>query len=147
MSSARIQSQLDTPKTWILNDRMFRIKSWEIKEDEIKQLLDSIVKHDYKINLIRGKEGELKGITLLYLNHKEDVETIRTNLLVTSSGTELRKTSQIPNCSILSRTIKTTAPLWISYDRMYKIFSKYNTDNDTYDLPIDHKITKGVKYP
>lgn len=139
-ANARIQSQLNTPKEWIMNDRMFRIKSWEIGEAEIRSLLDTLIKHKYSLNLIKSKNGLLKGITLLYLTNEDDVEKIRTSLLVTSSGTELRKVSQIPKCDIASRTIKTTAPIWVTHARVFSIFSKYNTD------PEPHKGTQ-LPYP
>lgn len=147
VANARIQSQLNTPKEWIMNNRMFRIKSWEIGEDEIRSLIDSLVKHKYSLNLIRGKSGELKGITLLYLTDDNDVEIIRTSVLITSSGTELRKVSQFPKSDIASRTIKTTAPIWVTHARVYSIFSKYNTDPQFYDISMDHKINKSTQYP
>ena len=147
MSSYRIQSQLDTPKEWILDGRMFRIKSWEIKKDEIATLISSLVEDQYKINQIHDKNGELKGITLLYLHSEKDVELIRKTLLITSSGTELRKTSHISPSTIETRTIKTTAPLWVTKGRIYSVFSKYNSDPNTYDISVDQKMMIGVKYP
>lgn len=146
-SEARKISQLNTPKEWILDGRMFRIKSWEIEEKEIHTVVDSLVKHEFKINVIRGKDGVPKGITLLYLSDPEDVEIIRTNLLITETCTELRKISQLSNPENVSRTIKTTAPLWISKERILKVFSKYNSDPDSYDFKIDGVKVKGVKYP
>lgn len=147
VANARIQSQLNTPKEWIMNNRMFRIKSWEIGEAEIRSLFDSLIKHKYSLNLIRGKSGELKGITLLYLTDDYDVEKIRTSLLITSSGTELRKVSQISKSDIASRTIKTTAPIWVTHARVFSIFSKYNTDPQFYDISMDHKMNKSTQYP
>lgn len=146
-AEARIRMQLDIPKEWIMNGKMFRIKSWEIEEAEIRALIDTLVKHDYRINMIRGKDGILKGITLLYLTNKEDVEKIRTTLLITSSGTELRKISQLKESHIVSRTIKTTAPIWVTKEKILSIFSKYNTDAEEYDISVDHKFSKNTKYP
>lgn len=125
---ARINSQKNTPKEWILNGKMFRIKTWEIDEPELKDLFDSLIKNDYSMNVIRDKNGILKGITLLYVNNPEDVETIRTTLLVTSTKSELRKTSQMHDTNIKSRTIKTTAPISITKEKFYSEFSKYNSD-------------------
>jgi hypothetical protein len=143
----RTQSQLDTPKEWILDGRMFRIKSWEIKKEEIDVLIKSIVKGPYKLNQIHDKNGELKGITLLFLSSEEDVELIRTTILITSSGTELRKTSHILTPTIETKTIKTTAPLWVTKAKLYNIFSKYNSDPNTYDISVDQKMMVGIKYP
>lgn len=152
MSSERSEirkiSQLNTPHDWVINGKMFRIKSWEIEEEEIRAVIDPLIKHGpYKINVIRGRDGITKGMTLLFVEHPLDVETIRTSLLITETGTELRKTSHFPNSNNVSRTIKTTAPIWITKERMYKIFSKYNTDPDTYDMIVDKKHLKNAKYP
>lgn len=143
----RIQSQLNTPKKWIVNNRMFRIKSWEIEEPEIRSLLDTLIVHKYYLNVIRNKERVLQKITLLLLTNDEDVEKIRTTLLITSSGTELRKTAPLRNNVIPTRQLKTTAPIWLTYSRLMSIFSKYNTDMEYYDLPINHTIVKNVRYP
>jgi hypothetical protein len=147
MANPRTQSQLDTPKEWILDGRMFRIKSWEIKKEEIKSLMDTIIKGEYALNQIHDKNGELKGITLLYLRSPDDVELVRTTILLTESGTELRKTSQVPFSTIPTKTIKTTAPMWVTKQRLQAVFGKYNSDPKEYDLLIDQTLTKGVKYP
>lgn len=147
MTSLRIQSQLDTPKSWILGERMFRIKSWEIEKEEIHTLIASIVKGPFHINQINNKEGELKGITLLYINNPEDVEIVRKTLLITSSGTELRKISHIKENIIDSKTIKTTAPIWVTANKVREVFSKYNSDFTKRTLTVDKKVVESVEFP
>lgn len=150
MSESRIRSQENTPKSWILDGLMFRILSWEIEKEEIEELIDSLIgKGNYSINQIRSKNGELKsgGITLLYVKSPEDSEKIRTTLLITSSGTELRKIPHSFIKNIETKTIKTTAPLWITKEKILDVFSKYNTDQNVYDMKIEGKLIKGVKYP
>lgn len=142
----RIQSQLDTPHAWILG-KMFRIKSWEIGKDEIENTVSKIIKGEYKINQIHNKEGELKGITLLYVQDPEDLERIRTSLLITDSGTELRKTSQLPLSLIKSRTIKTTAPLWVTKKKVLSVFSKYNTDKTKRCMKINKVEVQNATFP
>lgn len=147
-AEARIHSQLNTPKEWIMNNRMFRIKTWEIEETEIRALLDKLIVHKYYLNVIRNKEKQLQHISLLFLTDDSDVEKIRTTLLVTSSGTELRKTSQLKNNNISTRTLKSTVPIWLTHARVWSIFSKYNTDTKVYDnVVVDHKVLKNVQYP
>lgn len=148
MSEIRILTQKQTPSSWILDGRMFRIVSWEIESEEIEELIDSLIgKDSYSINQIRSKEGDLKGITLLFINDPAKVEIIRTTLLVTSGGTELRKTTPLKNNIVDTHTIKTTAPLWITKERILSVFSKFNSDPHTYDLIVDEKELKNVKYP
>lgn len=146
-STLRIQSQLNTPSSWILDGRMFRIKSWEITKEEIDDLMKTLVKGSYSINQIHLREGDLKGISLLYLELPEDVEKIRTTLLKTSSGTELKKISQVKQNLIESRTIKTTAPIWITKDKILEVFSKYNSDPTERSIIIDKKLLENVTYP
>lgn len=149
-ASLRIQSQLDTPHTWLLggeSGKMFRIKSWEIGIDEIDRLCSQIIKGKYKLNQIHGKDGTLKGITLLYVFEPEDVEKIRTTLMITESGTELRKTSHMTNAIVETRTIKTTAPIWVTKKKVLSVFSKYNSDMTKRSLKIDGEYVTDVMYP
>lgn len=147
MSTPRLQSQLDTPKEWVTDGKMFRIKSWEIEKEEIDTLVKTLIQGEYSINVIHSKEGELKGITLLYVKDPEDAEKIRTTLLVTSSGTELRKTHPLRGSIVKTRTIKTTAPNWITKKRLLNVFSKYNSDPKRYDIAVDGTVIKGIRYP
>lgn len=147
VENPRIKSQIDTPHKWILDGRMFRILSWEIEEEEIRELLHREIGDEYSLNLIRSKEGELKGITLVYLKDPEKVEKLRTTLLITATGTELRKTSHLPVTVIPTRTIKTTAPMWITRKKIYNVFSKYNSDPNKYDIIVDQTLAKGIQYP
>lgn len=143
----RIQSQLDTPHEWILSGKMFRIKSWEIEKDEIDRLCSQIIKGEYKLNQIHGKDGTLKGITLLHVSDPEDVERVRTTLMITESGTELRKTSQLTNAAIETRTIKTTAPIWVTKKKLLSVFSKYNSDKTNRTIKVDGRDIEGIQYP
>jgi leucyl aminopeptidase len=145
--SYRILSQEDTPSSWILGGKMFRIKSWEIKKEEIDRLCSTIIKGKYELNQIHSKDGDLKGITLLFISDRKDVEKIRKTILVTESGTELRKTSQLANSFISTRTIKTTAPVWVTSKKILKVFSKYNSDPTLRTLIVDKKEVNDVQYP
>lgn len=138
--------QLDTPTDWIINGKMFRLKTWELQLPEIEECIKKYISGPFSLSQIKDKEGELKGITLLYVDTPTDAEKIRKILLITSGGTKLRKMPRkisLPSTT----TLKTTAPTWASKQIIREAFAKYNTDPGSYNLIVDQNISNNVSYP
>lgn len=138
--------QFETPNDWAINGKMFRLKTWELQLSEIKDCIKKYINGPFSLSQIKDKEGELKGITLLYVDTPNDAEVIRKVLLVTSGGTKLRKMPRKASLPI-TNTLKTTAPTWASKHVIRDAFAKYNTDPGSYNIVVDQQILNNVSYP
>lgn len=134
------ETQDNTPDEWILDGRMFRIKTWELSHEEVESaILEHIPKDSFELSVIKDKTGESKGISLLYINDPEYVRKIKTHQLITRVGkiSNLRKISHIKDKEIETNTIKTTAPVWVSKERIFEEFKQYNSDPNKHVIKVD----------
>lgn len=148
-SCGKVDFQKNTPSSWILGGKMFRLKTWELNHEEIESAIIKIIPKDsFILNVIQDKDENKKEISCLYVKDEENVEKIRTSELETTIGkiSKLRKVPQFKHHFIKSKTIKTTAPLWVTKNMIYQSFYIFNTDKKIYKMNIDGKV-KLTKYP
>lgn len=152
MSTRKVVSrdyQKDTPTEWILGGRMFRLKTWELSYNEIESAITKLIpKESFELNVIQDKDENKKEISCLLVKDKDSIEKIRTNELVTTIGkvSKLKKVSHIKNNLIESRTIKTTAPTWVTKEMIFSSFLPYSSDKKIYKVKVDKNV-KLVQYP